>query len=277
MSSGEFSRKPDSEKQASNLNPKDILCLEYLPNARVVEWSLKARNVPNVFNIALNTLAEKGARFLSGFQSINWNENTIVMGGFVDLSASKIKTEDITSLLKNIDGVLDINVSDQMFDGLIIDTLHFPLKVSGERSLTFRVETFGGILRRLYDKFGTGAAVILYEMGVAAGESKAKSIMKKYRMDKQKMLRLILAERAAKGWCIAEVEEFSSKRVVFKVRELFECLPFQGKQENAVSQFFRGYLTGLLRQMLNKDVSVTEAECIAKGDAACKFAAEVKG
>jgi len=277
MNSGEFSRKPDSEEQALNLNPKDILCSEYLPNARVIEWSLKARNVPSVINIALNTLAEKGARFLSGFQSIDWNENTILVGGFIDLSASKIKAEDIGNLLKDINGVLEVKVSDQTFDGLIIDTLHFPLRVSGERSFTFRVETFGGILKRLYDKFGTGAAVILYEMGMAAGESKAKSIMKKYHTDKLKILKLVLAERAAKGWCIAEVEEFGSKRIVFKVRELFECLPFQGKQENAVSQFFRGYLTGLLRQILNKDVSVTEAECIAKGDAACRFVVEVKG
>ncbi|MBO3840065.1 MAG: V4R domain-containing protein [Thermoproteota archaeon] len=265
-----------NEKQIK-LNPKDLLCLEYLPNAKVVEWSLKARNLPKIFPLALNTLAEKGVRFLSGFQSIDWNENTMMVGGFIDLTNSKLKVEDMKNLLKSIDGVLEVNVSEQTFDGLVIDTLHFPLKVSGERSFTFRVETFGGILKRLYDKFGTGAAVILYEMGVAAGESKAKSIVKKYRLDKSKMLNLIMAERAAKGWCLAEVTEFSSKKVTLIVRELFECLPFQGKQENSVSQFFRGYLTGLLRQIFNKDVFVTEVECIAKGDAACKFITEVKG
>ncbi|MEM3713310.1 MAG: V4R domain-containing protein, partial [Thermoproteota archaeon] len=173
--------------------------------------------------------------------------------------------------------VLEVNTSEQTFDGLIIDTLHFPLQVSGERSFTFRVETFGGILKRLYDKFGTGAAVILYEMGVAAGESKAKSMIKKHRLDKLKMIKLTMAERAAKGWCIAEVAEFSSKNVTLMVKDLFECLPFKGKQENSVSQFFRGYLAGLLRQIFNKDVTVTEVECVAKGDAACKFVAEVKG
>ncbi|MEM1557218.1 MAG: V4R domain-containing protein [Thermoproteota archaeon] len=273
--SNDNSSGSNNEKQVK-LNPKELLCLEYLPNAKVVEWSLKARNIPKIFSLSLNTLAEKEVRFLSGFQSIDWNENSLLMGGFIDLTHSKLKAEDIKNLLRGIDGVLEINVSEQTFDGLVIDTLHFPLRVSGERSFTFRVETFGGILKRLYDKFGTGAAVILYEMGVAAGESKAKSIIKKYRLDKLKTLKLIMAERAAKGWCLAEVTEFSSKKITLMVKELFECMPFQGKQENAVSQFFRGYLTGLLRQIFNKDVSVTEVECIAKGDAACKFIAEIK-
>jgi len=262
--------------EALRFNPKEVLCLEYLPNIKVVEWSLKARNLPKVFTLILNKLAEKEVRFLSGFQSINWDENTIVTGGFVDISASKIKAEDLKNLLKSIDGVLEVNVSEQTFDGLIIDTLHFPLQVSGERSFTFRVETFGGILERLYDRFGTGAAVILYEMGVAAGESKAKSVLKKYRLDRLKTLKLIMAERAAKGWCIADVVEFDSKRVTLVVKELFECMSFKGKQESVASHFFRGYLTGLLRQIFNKDVSVTEVECIAKGDASCKFVAEIK-
>ncbi|MBO3769542.1 MAG: V4R domain-containing protein [Thermoproteota archaeon] len=264
--------------EVKKLNPKEVLCLEYLPNAKVIEWSVKAKNLPKVFNNILNALAERDVRFLSGFQSIDWNENTLLLGGFIDISASEIRTvEDLRNLLKNIEGVLEINTSEQTFDGLIIDTLHFPLQVAGERSFTFRVETFGGILKRLYDKFGTGAAVILYEMGVAAGESKAKSMMKKHRLDKLKMLKLTMAERAAKGWCIAEVTEFTSKNVTLVVKELFECLPFKDKQENAVSQFFRGYLAGLLRQLFNKDVAVTEVECVAKGDATCKFIAEVKG
>jgi len=85
-----------------------------------------------------------------------------------------------------------------------------------------------------------------------------------------------MAERTAKGWCIAEFIEFSSKSITLIVRELFECLPFKGKQENPASQFFRGYIAGLLRQILNKEVAVTEVECVAKGDAACKFVVEVK-
>jgi predicted hydrocarbon binding protein len=265
------------EKKQLKPIPKDVLCAEYLPNIKVVEWSLKARNAPNMLTSVINALGEKGVRFLSGFQSIDWNENVLLIGGFIDVSASKIKIEDIKKTLEKIEGVLMVNIHDDTFDGLIIDKLHFPLRVSGERSFTFRVETFGSMLARLYERFGTGAAVILYEMGIAAGESKAKSVTKKYRLDKLKTLKLILEERSAKGWCMAEIVEFSSKKVMLVVNDLFECVPFKGKQENAVSQFFRGYLTGICRQIYGKDISVTETECVAKGDAACKFMVEAKG
>ncbi|MEM2088798.1 MAG: V4R domain-containing protein [Thermoproteota archaeon] len=270
---GEQSSSPNRGKQ---LNPKIVLCSEYLPNAKVIEWSLKARNTPGMMASIMNALSEKGVRFISGFQSIDSNENIFLIGGFIDLSASKIKVEDIEKLLRGIDGILEVNVHERMFDGLIIDELHFPLQIAGERSFTFRIETFGGILKRLYEKFGTGAAVILYEMGVAAGESRARSAVKKHRMDKLNILKLIMAERSAKGWCLAEVEDFSSRKAVLSVNELFECIPFKGKQDKAVSQFFRGYLAGICSILFGKEVSVTEVECIAKGNSACKFSIQAK-
>ncbi|MEM2980509.1 MAG: V4R domain-containing protein [Thermoproteota archaeon] len=273
MKGESHSQSPSGKKK---LNPKEVLCSEYHPNEKVVEWSLKARNMPGIMATIMNVLSEKGVRFLSGFQTIDPNENIFLLGGFIDLSASKIKSEDVGKLLRAVEGVLEVNVHEEMFDGLIIDELHFPLKVSGERSFTFRVETFGGILKRLYEKFGTGAAVILYEMGMAAGESRAKSAVKKHRTDKLGILKLIMAERSAKGWCLAEVEDFSSKKAVLTVNDLFECMPFKGKQDRAISHFFRGYLAGICQTLFGKEVSVTEVECIAKGDPVCKFNIQVK-
>jgi predicted hydrocarbon binding protein len=143
--------------------------------------------------------------------------------------------------------------------------------VGGERSFTLRVESFGAILKRLYEKFGTGAAVILYEMGIGMGESKFKSIVSKYHVDKQTAVKLILAERSAKGWCIAQLEDYDRNGAIIVTRELFECLPFKNSQERPISQFFRGYLAGMFQQIYGRSVSVTEVECIAKGDNACKF------
>ncbi|MGQ9479751.1 MAG: V4R domain-containing protein [Thermoproteota archaeon] len=265
-----------SLNREKRLNPKNVLCSEYYPNARIVELSLKARNVPGIMATIINVLSEREVKFLSSFQSVDPNEKTFLMGAFLDLSTSKIKTEDVGKILRNVEGILEVNVHDKMFDGLIIDELHFPLQVSGERSFTFRVETFGGILRRLYEKFGTGAAVILYEMGVAAGESKAKGIVKKHRMDKLSILKLIMSERSAKGWCLAEVEDFSNRKAMLTISDLFECMPFKGNQDRTVSQFFRGYLAGICRILFDKEVSVTEVECVAKGNPVCKFNIQVK-
>ncbi|MEM3713312.1 MAG: V4R domain-containing protein [Thermoproteota archaeon] len=255
--------------------PKELLCGEYHTNTRMIELSLRVRNAPLVMRNVLGIFIEKGIKPLSGFVT-QVEENIFQIGLFLDISNLKGEVDDLMKEIRSNKDVIDIIVSQETFNGMIIDTLHFPLTAFDEKSFTFRVETFGGILKRLYDKFGTGAAVILYEMGLTAGESKVKSIIKKYRMDKLKILKLIMAERTAKGWCIPEIIDFSSKGAVIVCHELFECLHFKDKQDKSISQFFRGYLAGIFRQLFNKEVSVTEVECIAKGDPACKYVIEVK-
>jgi hypothetical protein len=58
----------------------------------------------------------------------------------------------------------------------------------------------GAITLRLFEVFGTGAALILFEMGVRAGENKAERISERYGIGGLKALEVILAERIAKGW-----------------------------------------------------------------------------
>lgn len=257
------------------LNPKEVLCAEQHLGAELIEISVKART-PGVFTKIFKTLYERRVRLFSGFYTVSREGDDVLIGAFIDISNSDARAKDIATDLESIEGVLEVNFSEERFSGLIIDTLHFPLLVSGERSFTFRVETFGRIAESLYEKFGTGAAVVLYQMGVSAGEDKARSVLNKHRASRLDVLKLILAERTAKGWCMAEIVEFNNGGATLIVRELFECLPFKGKSGEAFSQFFRGYLAGVFGHILNTSVSVVEAECIAKGDPACRFIVQAR-
>ncbi|MGB9717445.1 MAG: V4R domain-containing protein [Thermoproteota archaeon] len=270
-------RDSREEKQSVKHNPKEVLCAEHFPDAEPIEISVKMRNAPGVFTRVVKTLYERRVKLFSGFYTVSREGDTVLIGAFIDISNSNAQAEDIARELESLEGVLEVIFSEKRFNKLVIDSLHFPLLVSGERSFTFRVETFGRIVESLYEKFGTGAAVVLYQMRVSAGEDKARNVLNKYRMDKLEALKLILAERTAKGWCMAEAEEFNAKGATLIVRELFECLPFKGRKEEAFSQFFRGYLAGIFENILNTGVSVTEVECIAKGDPACKFIVQAKG
>ncbi|MEM2945335.1 MAG: V4R domain-containing protein [Thermoproteota archaeon] len=260
-----------SGEKIEKLNPKEVLCAEQHPDAELIEISVKMRKTPGVFTNVVKTLYERRVKLFSGFHTVSREGDTVLIGAFIDISNSDAQAKDIVKDLESIEGVLEVNFSEKGFNGLMIDNLHFPLLVSGERSFTFRVETFGRIVESLYEKFGTGAAVVLYQMGVSAGEDKVRNVLNKHRMSKLDVLKLILAERTAKGWCMAEVVEFNSEGATLIVRELFECLPFKGKKGEAFSQFFRGYLAGVFEHVLNTSVSVVEAECIAKGDPTCKF------
>ncbi|MEM1554014.1 MAG: V4R domain-containing protein [Thermoproteota archaeon] len=262
-----ISREPDGE----NI-PKYVLCEAYLPRSRLGELYVRAKR-KSLKNI-VNLLHDKKVVELSGFINLDLEKDEIIKGALIDISESNESLNEIIEDIKSIDGVLEVRFSDNVLNGIIIDELFFPLMVGGERSFTLRVESFGAILKRLYEKFGTGAAVILYEMGLGMGESKFKSVVSKYRVDKQTAVKIILAERSAKGWCIARLEEFNNKNVVVFAQDLFECLPFRDNHDRPISQFFRGYLAGIFQQLYGKNVNVIETECIAKGDKLCKFVIE---
>jgi len=253
--------------------PKDFLCEVYSPASRLAEFYVKVRST-HLDKLA-NTLLKNNIVELYGFQYLDSEKSEIVKGFVTDLSGSSGGLADIVKAIEGTEGVLEVRASDNVLNGLIIDELFFPLTVGGERSFTLRVDSFGAILKRLYEKFGTGAAVILYEMGLGMGESKFKDVMSKYQADKQASLRIILAERAAKGWCIAKIEEFNSKGAIIVARELFECISFKNSQSKSASQLFRGYLAGISQQLYGKNVIVAETECIAKGDDVCRFIIQV--
>ncbi|MGQ9479660.1 MAG: V4R domain-containing protein [Thermoproteota archaeon] len=270
-------RKSGLETSFSKLvggkTPKNIMCEEYIPKAKLVEFYLRFKN--DCSDSVTKIIREKNVIEICGFQNLDIESGEIVKGFIADISKSNEDADSIAKSLQNLDGFVEASFSDNVLNGLIIDRLFFPLLVGGERSFTLRVESFGAILKRLYEKFGTGAAVILYEMGISLGESKIKGVLSRYGVDKQTALKIVLAERSAKGWCMAELEDFNSREAVVVVRELFECMLFRNGQNKPVSQFFRGYLAGLFQYVYGKEVSITETRCIAKGDDACTFTIQV--
>ncbi|MGQ9479675.1 MAG: V4R domain-containing protein [Thermoproteota archaeon] len=260
------------EEESIETLPKEFMCEAYSPGSKLAEFYLRlgARHLDKVIRI----LAENKILEIAAFLKFDREKGEFIKGFLADLSESGRDAASIARILENTEGVLEVRFSDKTFNGLIIDELFFPLLVEGERSFTLKVESFGEIAQGLYEKFGTGAAVILYEMGRILGDRKFKSATRKYHLNKQTTINIILAERSAKGWCIAKLEEFSSKGATVTVKELFECLFFKG-QDKPFSQFFRGYITGVFQQAYGKDVSVTETECIAKGDPVCRFKIQV--
>ncbi|MEM2584426.1 MAG: hypothetical protein QXP99_02710, partial [Thermoproteota archaeon] len=141
--------------------PKNFLCEAYLPGSKLAEFYLKLKNTS--LDKVTKVLLEKKVVELCGFQNLDFENGEIIKGFLADISGSNEDAKEIAESLKKVDGVLEVKFSDNVLNGLIIDELFFPLMVGGERSFTLRVESFGAILKRLYEKFGTGAAVILYE------------------------------------------------------------------------------------------------------------------
>jgi len=257
---------------------KDIFCSAYSEGGDLYQFAVKLKNTPGAIAKVANILFSRGVNILHGFHTACPGQKEAVWGFFADLKNSDERVEDLVKAIEMLDTTLEVKFSRPIIDGLIVDELHFPVMVLEERSIIMKLKTFTGCFQRLYEKFGSGAAFILYEMGKAAGEDKIKSLNESYNLDKLTALRVIFAEKAAKGWSIPEIEKFDEKTVEASivVQELFECAPFRGKNKEAKSQFFRGYLAGVLGLLFNKPVSVVEVECIAKGDQRCKFISQLR-
>jgi len=253
--------------------PKDILCGVYSPNKKLMEFMIKLKNVPGALAKVSDILANYGINILSGFHVAYPNNKEAYWSFFIDFTSAKAKLETIIEEIKKLEVVLSIKFAKAKFNGLIIDELHFPLTVLGERSITLRIESIAKIFKRIHEIFGSGAATILYEMGIKAGEAKVKSIHEKYGIKGLKALKIILAERIAKGWGIPELIEFDEQKpsIKIKVYDLFECLYFKGKLKESNSYFFKGYLVGALSTLLNKKLLIEEIECLAKGNDHCLF------
>jgi ACT domain-containing protein len=116
MAGGASSQNPGEEKQVLKLNPKEILCTEHHPNAKLVEISVKAKNIPGVFISIVKTMFEKNIRLFSGFQTISEDEHALILGAFIDVSGSRIQVKDLVKELKSLDGVLEANASEESFN-----------------------------------------------------------------------------------------------------------------------------------------------------------------
>ncbi|MGC8850360.1 MAG: V4R domain-containing protein, partial [Candidatus Bathyarchaeia archaeon] len=148
-----------------------------------------------------------------------------------------------------------------------------------ERSIILRSRTFNEMMNTIRDVVGRDAGnVIIYQLGVMAGAGKMRSLKEHYTgLEDLTLLNIALKERCAKGWCIAEILRLDKDLCKAEIRAegLFECIEAAaGKAEYKGSQFFRGYLSGLLTGLWGRRISVEEVQCVSKGREACIFKAE---
>jgi predicted hydrocarbon binding protein len=254
------------------LKSKDIFVKVYSPNSKLVEFSICLKNVLGALAEVSNLLASLGVNIYSGFLNFYPGEDKGRWAFIAELKGVDVSAEELVDRIKGLSNVLEVEYMHAKFDGLLIDVMHFPLLVMGSRRFILKVDTWGRITAHLLQRFSTGGAVILYEMGLKAGETRAKEVISEG-FSGSLALDVILAERIGLGWGVPRLTEFDEKNVggSISVQELFECLPFKETGNESRSHFFRGFLAGVIQHLFNKKVKVEEVECIAKGDQVCLF------
>ncbi len=254
----------------------DLSRLAYIPNRRVYALSIVASKRPSIIADVSSVFAKYGVDILY-FISSTVYINTDVMSAvvFADFTDSGISPSKLVQELKELNGVMSVEVLEEIVPGLVVDSYHYPLMVGGFRAIVIPEFTIRGWIHSFRVKHGIAAEVVLWHEGYVTGFTifeELRKIMKGVKLDKLITIFLKLAQGL--GWFIGEITElnFVKSSATIRVYDSFECLI--GKREGvnrAYSHFVRGLFSGFFTALFGKEVVAVETQCIAKGDPYCVF------
>jgi len=142
---------------------KDLFCSVYSKSGELFQFAVKLKNTPGALAEVASFLFSKGVNILHGFHSAFPDEKEAVWGFFADLRGLTDGVENLVKEMESLDSTLEVKFSRPIIDGLIVDTLHFPIIVLDERSLVLKIKTLAESFNRLYEKFGSGAGFMLLQ------------------------------------------------------------------------------------------------------------------
>jgi len=139
----------------------------------------------------------------------------------------------------------------------------------------FRCVTFADFKSALFERFGLGGGVILYEVGLVCGARSCARLAKEFR-DKLAVLRFLSEYKLREGWFKMSLDSFDAERCSGRIvcEGVFEAKGFKSDRPSCF--FTKGFLKGFLTTLYTKEVSVEEVSCSSKGDEKCIFEVETK-
>ena len=255
--------------------PHEISCGIRAIGRELVQFCIGLKNVPGAMGQVASELARYGVNILSGHMTAHPGEELGYVAFFADITDATIGLEELAAALKQLDVVVELEIREAEVPGLIVDAAHFPLLFLGQEVVIIDLRMIGHMFSRLDEVFGTGASVILYEMGVRAGKVIVEEVVE-CGIREEDVLKVLAALGVARGWGITEILSWDPRavRLVLRVWENFECKPLAGRKRKPHSHFMRGVIAGIVSKLTGQPVKVREVKCLAKGDPYCEFVAE---
>jgi predicted hydrocarbon binding protein len=199
--------------------------------------------------------------------------------GILDTTNFAGSTGDIVSAIYEAE-ILNSEDEFEIFkprvEGLGITPLRHPLLIGSvsrsEEAVIFPEELLKGTFEGVKKEFRSAGEAFLYYMGRAGGLKYADNYKRLFSIDGKNFLEFLLQVLTATGACseakLLKYDEVNGK-VHLSFSDLFECRGLQKEKPN--SQFFRGFIAGLVSGLWKTDVKVEEVTCVATGSDFCQF------
>jgi len=144
-------------------------------------------------------------------------------------------------------------------------------KITGERCIIITQARMQEIFSRLSEIFQSGANVIIYEAGKAAGRRFINEISEVTQTNKEKILKTAVQRFTDAGLGKIEVAEFNleENKVKFRIRNNFFAEIRQ--EESTYCNCVEGFVSGMYEQAMHKTPKIKETKCVGKGDPYCEW------
>jgi len=252
--------------------PKDILDFEFDPEGKLCHFVVRLGNVPSSLETCAGLVARHRVTILSGFHQKF--SDSLLWSFFADFAEADISPSALASEIEFLPSSQSVRFKTAT-RGLLIDSFHFPILSSGERSIILTAGSLEAIFQQVRGVFGDGASarVLLFEMGKAAGAAMMKGVLDRLgpsfvRDELQTIMSLYSSSGLGRLHLVSL--DFNQETAEVRAYDNFECATFKLSKVPR-SNFIRGHLTGWFSQLMGTFLEVEEQHCVAMGNPFCYF------
>ncbi|NHV06320.1 MAG: hypothetical protein HA495_03165 [Thaumarchaeota archaeon] len=205
------------------------------------------------------------------------SDNERIGYGILDVTNFKGSIEDITRAIYEAEILSsedEFKVYEHKVKGLGVVPFQQPLMIGNfSEAVVFPEGIIEDALEEMKREFKSAGEAFLYYMGKNGGIKFADTLKKELLVaDTSTFLNLLLQLFAITGMCSdAKLLEYNEEngKIHLSFSELFECKNLRKEKPN--SQFFRGFIAGVVSSLWKTDVKVEEVTCTATGSDFCQF------
>jgi predicted hydrocarbon binding protein len=144
-------------------------------------------------------------------------------------------------------------------------------KIVGKRCIITCADRMQEMFSRLWDVFESGAAVIIFEMGKAAGKRFITETANEIKSNPQLLIATYVKRFMDAGFGKIEVVDFNSMLESAKVRVWDNFFAEIGHGEKTFCNYVGGLMAGMYEEMMHKTPNIQETKCFGKGDPYCEW------
>ena len=149
-------------------------------------------------------------------------------------------------------------------------------KVTGERCIILTQARMQEIFSRLSEIFQSGAKVIIFEAGKAAGKRFVEETSDITKGDKELLLKTTVQRFTDAGLGKIEIMKFNLEEAEVKFRIWNNFFAEIRNEESTYCNCIEGFVSGMYEQIMHKTPKIQKTKCVANGDPYCEWQMSLK-